>query len=299
MSYILNVLKKLESENKNSEQNVDLKKAILNDDIVSAPQKKSHQISPLIIGLSASLLTIVILVALSALYFIYSTDKKDKTSASPTPALEKTTKKGHTLQEVAQSEDVIKQAVKKPSKPLVTAAAVSPEIKGITLAALQKEEEKKKRVSVAYTKESVSEVKTPSNTFTPLPRAPEKKNREKIPPVREESVRPVIIKEKHSEKNPVQLSQREKRSKNDQTSTSDDSDELPDFKIKGAMYIGEGDDANYVIIEYDDTTYRLNEGESARLKQGESVAEVELLLLKIQPNKALFRYKKRDFMRKF
>lgn len=73
MSYILNVLKKLESEKKKCDRSIDLKDTLLKDEFISDLKQKKHKFSPVFVAAMASLLTMALTVALIS-YFFYPTD---------------------------------------------------------------------------------------------------------------------------------------------------------------------------------------------------------------------------------
>lgn len=280
MSYILDVLKKLETDNKNSERNVDLKEAILKDNIISAPRKKKLKLSPLFVGLTASLLTIILLFGAGALYYFFFTDKNEKVMAQPS-MIKSETEASHNAQNAAVNE-------KTPQKASHSLDNTKNEKKGITLASLKKE--KKKTVPSSQSPQSTK--REPPDKRDSVKKTALSRGKERIPLSLKKPEESLSMAEKRTDQElnkRTQISQKAKNEEKDNSSASDDSDDLPFFKIKGAMYIGVGEKANYVLIEFNERTHRIKEGESAD----------GLMLLKMHSDKGFFRYNKKDFMKSF
>ena len=159
MSYILNVLKKLESEKKRHDKSIDLKDTLLHDEFISNPTMKKHKFSPAFVAAMASLLTMIVLSVTLIIYFFYTTDNtalpsqhaaQSKKGAPSTPPVKPVE---HQKSELARTDRTRKAGIKK-------SELISKDNKksGLTLASVrateikEKPQIKKSQDTVAITK---------------------------------------------------------------------------------------------------------------------------------------------------
>jgi len=234
MSYILDALRKLDSETRRSKKNIDLRETLFRDEMIPESVKKRHK-SPFFIALSASLLTAVLFALLITLYALSTTKREGKDYP-----LQKSVKQVNSGEEKS---GIPLTNVRDKEKP------------GFTLSSIKNMEGQKK-----------ADLAGKKGSFKPSAK----------------EIKVAGIAEKDYD--------RESETSSDLSAEKQrDHESLPQFKISGALYHGSGSAANFLFIVYHSISYKLGEGESAG----------ELTLVKIFPDKALFRFKERDFYRSY